>query len=146
MKIIDIVKDKSVTLSYFNSKTAYYNATYNKDEYEFPVDLEDVGSATLLPVDKAMLFMRYIRKAIDNGTFIKVLDRDYLEENILLETESERFASGIDIRIENFYSKWNGDWYHRWEESGIEFDSSDWDKVTDKEEIKEILEEIEERK
>lgn len=30
--------------------------------FEFPVPLEDAGDATFLAEDKAMLFMRYIRK------------------------------------------------------------------------------------
>jgi len=146
MKILDTVKDKTVHLSHFNSKTAYYIASYEHDDYEFPVDLQDTGSANLLPEDKAMLFMRYIRKAIKDETFIKILDRDFLEKNTLLENGSSSGDGGIDVETTNFYSKWNGEWYHRWEESGIEFDSSDWEKVTDKEEIKNILEEIEDRK
>lgn len=33
--------------------------------FEFPVPIEDVGDATFLASDKAMLFMRYIRKHIE---------------------------------------------------------------------------------
>lgn len=33
--------------------------------FEFPVPIEDIGNATFLAKDKAMLFMRYIRKHID---------------------------------------------------------------------------------
>jgi hypothetical protein len=40
-------------------------------DYVFPVPLSDVGDATLLATDKAMLFMRYIRKALEEGTFVK---------------------------------------------------------------------------
>jgi hypothetical protein len=36
----------------------------------FPVPLSDVGDATLDAQDKAIIFMRYIRKAIDEGTFV----------------------------------------------------------------------------
>ena len=32
---------------------------------------EDVGDATFLNEDKAIIMMRYIRKAIDDGTFVK---------------------------------------------------------------------------
>ena len=32
--------------------------------FEFPVPIEDTGNATFLAEDKAMLFMRYIRKHI----------------------------------------------------------------------------------
>jgi hypothetical protein len=33
--------------------------------------LADIGDATLLANDKALVFMRYIRKAIEDGTFVK---------------------------------------------------------------------------
>jgi len=32
-------------------------------------NIRPVGDATLLSTDKAMLFMRWIRKALDNNTF-----------------------------------------------------------------------------
>ena len=32
---------------------------------EFPVPVSDIGDATFLATDKAMLFMRYIRKQIE---------------------------------------------------------------------------------
>ena len=40
-------------------------------DYIFPVPLTDIGDATLLATDKAMVFMRYIRKAIEEKTFVK---------------------------------------------------------------------------
>lgn len=33
--------------------------------FEFPVPIDDVGNATMLAKDKALLFMRYIRKHIE---------------------------------------------------------------------------------
>ena len=33
--------------------------------FEFPVPIEDVGDAQFLAEDKAMLFMRYIRKQLE---------------------------------------------------------------------------------
>lgn len=33
--------------------------------FEFPVSLSDLGKATLLAEDKAMLFLRYIRKHLE---------------------------------------------------------------------------------
>lgn len=40
--------------------------------FEFPVPLDDVGDATLEKEDKAIMFMRYIRKAIEEGMFVEV--------------------------------------------------------------------------
>ena len=36
-----------------------------EDGFEFPVPISDVGNATFLATDKAMLFMRYIRKHME---------------------------------------------------------------------------------
>lgn len=33
--------------------------------FEFPVPISDIGNATFLATDKAMLFMRYIRKHLE---------------------------------------------------------------------------------
>lgn len=33
--------------------------------FHFPVPIEDIGDATFMSVDKAMLFMRYIRKHLE---------------------------------------------------------------------------------
>lgn len=36
-----------------------------EDGFEFPVPVADVGTATMLAKDKALMFMRYIRKQVD---------------------------------------------------------------------------------
>jgi len=40
--------------------------------YSFPVRLEDLGEATILAEDKAIFFMRYIRKALESNEFQRV--------------------------------------------------------------------------
>jgi hypothetical protein len=37
----------------------------------FPVSLEDIGGATLTAEFKAITLMRYIRKALADGTFVR---------------------------------------------------------------------------
>ena len=71
--IKNIVKDNRVTFERYRAGVFYYRVEVkNGPLCEFPVPVEDIGEATLLKEDKAMLFMRYIRKAIDAGTFIEV--------------------------------------------------------------------------
>lgn len=41
--------------------------------YLFPVPLDDIGDATFNATEKALLFMRYIRKAQEEGSFVKAL-------------------------------------------------------------------------
>jgi hypothetical protein len=38
----------------------------------FPVPVTDVGDATLEAQEKAIMFMRYIHKALEEGTFVPV--------------------------------------------------------------------------
>lgn len=65
MKIIDIVKDKKVVFSRYRQGNLYYKTECG---IEFPVPISDLGEATLLAEDKAMLFMRYIRKHLAQTT------------------------------------------------------------------------------
>lgn len=74
--IIDIVKDSNFVYFYKYRQGFFYYTVYinkysdNEEQYIFPVPQEDIGDATLLHCDKAMFFMRYIRKAIEDGTFL----------------------------------------------------------------------------
>ncbi len=60
-------------VKYFDGDLWYgieYNIRYNQGErlseyFEFPVPIADIGGATFLASDKAILFMRYIRKHLD---------------------------------------------------------------------------------
>lgn len=61
----------------FRDGIFYYEATrfteqVEHERYEFQVPIEDMKGATLLNGDKAITFMRWIRKSIENKTFIKI--------------------------------------------------------------------------
>ena len=66
----EIVKDNKVYFSHYRANVLYYNVSVDKTKYMFTVPTEDVGDATFQDVDKAMLFMRYIRKALAEKTFV----------------------------------------------------------------------------
>ena len=70
--IKDLVRDNAVEFSRYRKGIAYYVvfSTAHDLRFEFPVPLDDVGDATLLAKDSAILFMRYIRKAVQNGTLV----------------------------------------------------------------------------
>ena len=56
----DMVKDqKRVNFIYYKDNELWYTTECG---FEFPVPVEDTGSAVFLVSDKALLFMRYIRK------------------------------------------------------------------------------------
>lgn len=73
MNIKEIVKGNEVRFFKYRQGVTYYVVTVanGREEYMFPVPLDDVGDATLLAKDKAIVFMRYIRKALENGTFVR---------------------------------------------------------------------------
>lgn len=56
----DMVRDgKQVRFAWFRGSELWY---VTECGFEFPVPISDVGDATFLAQDKALLFMRYIRK------------------------------------------------------------------------------------
>jgi hypothetical protein len=75
--IKEIVKDNVVHFHKYRAGYFYYMVPlFDRDNdnavywYVFPVPQSDIGDATLQREDKAIIFMRYIRKAIDEGTFL----------------------------------------------------------------------------
>lgn len=78
MNIKDLVsKEHVVSFDSFRAGFFYYNVynvnkTPTGDVYQFTVPIEDIGNATLLATDKAITFMRWIRKAIADNTLTKI--------------------------------------------------------------------------
>ncbi|MCB0631289.1 MAG: hypothetical protein KDD15_16200 [Lewinella sp.] len=69
MTLKEIVKDNRVYFNSYRKGVLYYRVAVDGKNYRFPVPIEDTGDATFLDSDKAMLFMRYIRKALKENTF-----------------------------------------------------------------------------
>jgi len=62
MKMIDIVKDQQVHFDYYRDGELWYKTD---NGFVFPVPINDqkeIGNATFQRDDKAIFFMRYIRK------------------------------------------------------------------------------------
>lgn len=74
MDIKDIIRDNTVRFLRFRQGHLYYAVTVpgQATDFMFPVPVADVGDATLQAQEKAILFMRYIRKALDEGSFVPV--------------------------------------------------------------------------
>ena len=64
MKVKDVVKDCTVKFMCYRDKTLWYKVVGSEYTFEFPVPIDDVGNATFLDEDKAIYFMRYIRRHI----------------------------------------------------------------------------------
>ena len=52
-------------------RNIFYTVDVDGETYQFPVSLEDIGGATLSAEFKAITLMRYIRKAVTDGTFVR---------------------------------------------------------------------------
>lgn len=59
--IKDMIKDKTVTFEYYRKGELWYKTECG---FLFPVPIDDTGDGTFLAKDKAMMFMRYIRKQL----------------------------------------------------------------------------------
>ena len=71
MNVKDMVSNgKRVTFVRFQNNELWYSTECG---FEFPVPVEDTGTAAFLPSDKAILFMRYINR------YIKILEQARLE-------------------------------------------------------------------
>jgi len=73
MNIKNIVKNNVARFSFYRAGHMYYEVAVDGQLYRFPVSLEDLGTATLVAEHKAITLMRYIRKALEDHTFVKVV-------------------------------------------------------------------------
>lgn len=91
MSLTELIKDNKVTFDSYRAGFFYYNIEMGstipsraesvekgwigglsrKVIGQFTVPLDDIGNATLLAEDKAITYMRWIRKAIEDNTLIK---------------------------------------------------------------------------
>lgn len=71
VNIKEIVKGRMARFSFYRAGNAFYEVDVDGTRYKFPVSLEDLGTATLLAEHKAITLMRYIRKALEDKTFVK---------------------------------------------------------------------------
>jgi hypothetical protein len=62
MNITELVKNKRARFIHYRDGNFIYET---EDGFQFPVPLTDVGTATLLAEDKALLFMRWIRRHVE---------------------------------------------------------------------------------
>lgn len=75
LKSIVLDRDRQAVFSHARAGVLYYIVVTDDASYMFPVDMndkDDVGLAEFRSAEKAATMMRYIRKAIDNESLIKM--------------------------------------------------------------------------
>lgn len=77
-KLKEIVHN-NIHFDYYRAGIFYYTVTIGNEDwpagvetFRFPIPQDDIGDATMLKIDKGILYMRWIRKAIEDKIFIKV--------------------------------------------------------------------------
>lgn len=74
MKINEFVYSENFCqFEYYRKGVMYYTVKRKEtdDLYIFPIPAEDLGDATLNKSEKSIFLMRYMRKALDEGTLVK---------------------------------------------------------------------------
>lgn len=72
MKLSQIVADNTARFAFFRGKSMYYTIDVEGSTYQFEVPISEVDEATFNAEDKAIFFMRWIRKAIEKEEFYKI--------------------------------------------------------------------------
>jgi len=73
--ITEAVKNTTAKFSHAIAGVLYYNLYVNEDTYQFEInmnDKDDVGTTTFFAEYKGITLMRYIRKAIESETLVKL--------------------------------------------------------------------------
>lgn len=73
-----VIKDAvgMAAFSHYRQGYIYYRVVIkesrgNEIPYVFPIEVSDLGGATVSAVEKPITLMRYIRKALDAGSFVR---------------------------------------------------------------------------
>lgn len=83
LSIIELVKNTNVEFSFYRGGFFYYiilkpnsinlgDKFLKIDKYQFHIPIEDIGNATLPIRDKAITYMRWIRKCLEEGTLVEL--------------------------------------------------------------------------
>jgi len=71
LDIKDIVKNNLTHFSFLRGENAYYTVVVHGTTFVYPVHLKDLDGASIFFEMKAITMMRYIRKALEDKTFVK---------------------------------------------------------------------------
>ena len=71
MELKKIVQGTTAKFAFYRQGILYYEVPVDGIDYRFPVPTEDLQGATVMVEEKAITLMRYVRKALADGTFVK---------------------------------------------------------------------------
>lgn len=69
--LAEVVKMKRyANMSFLRQGYVYYTVVVDDNTWVFPIEIADLGGATVNATEKTITLMRYIRKALDNEMFV----------------------------------------------------------------------------
>jgi len=74
LRMVNLIRKNKVEFHRYYQGNFYYRIRepFTKVSYQFKIPMEDIMGTVLLREDRAIVFMKWIRKAINNNTFIAV--------------------------------------------------------------------------
>ena len=72
MTLKEIVKNNVASFSFYRQGHLYYRVSVGGAAYTFPIAIADLQTATIGRVEKAITLMQYIRKALNDKTFVAI--------------------------------------------------------------------------
>lgn len=93
----DLVKDQQVHFDFYRQKEIWYKTDSG---FSFPVPIEDAGDGIFLRDDKAILFMRYIRKQLASIDAGKKETQQAVEGDARAKVEEDYPFGGSDFPTE----------------------------------------------
>jgi hypothetical protein len=96
MNIKDMVKDKTVKFQFYRNKELWY---ITEDGFEFPVPISDTGNGSFEAEDKAIRFMRWIRKHLENIEAGKEMQYEYIDFRTTLTVDNNKVVTDVVTEI-----------------------------------------------
>lgn len=75
MNLKDLIKDNVARFSHASEGILFYNIGFEGSTYQFSIDMnnsEDVGVGVFNSEERAIFLMRWIRRAMESDTFVKI--------------------------------------------------------------------------
>lgn len=75
LKLGEIIKGRIARFYFYRQGNLYYTLRIADREYSFPIPINDLEGATVSLEEKAIILMRYIKRAFEDGTLVLTPER-----------------------------------------------------------------------
>ena len=87
--LMKLLKDNKVYFDFYRNNKLYYYIIYKGLKWQFPVPINDTGTGYFNASDKAILFMRWIRKAKEGEElYVEKVKKSLYIKSLLLQIKN----------------------------------------------------------